>query len=66
MQGFIILLLSFIAACWIIVIGYHTGLFLEVSHLSTFTRGTLPLAYTGAALSVCGLVVALFAGALND
>lgn len=62
MQGVIFLLLGFFAACWIIVIGYHTGLFLEVSHLSTFTRGTLPLAYTGAALSVCGLVAAIFAG----
>ena len=53
MQGILILLLSFFAVCWTLVIGYHTGLFMNVSHLESFTRGTMPLAYTGAALSVC-------------
>ena len=51
MQGILILLLSFFAVCWTLVIGYHTGLFMNVSHLESFSRGTMPLAYTG-----CGIV----------
>lgn len=67
MQGVALLLVSFFIACWIIVIGYHVGFtgFPALSHFDSFTRGTLPLAYTGAALSVCTLVLAIVTGALN-
>ena len=63
MPGVFVMLFGFFAACWIFVAGYHTGLFLEVPYLSSFTKGMLPLAYTGAALSVCLFVTAIFAGA---
>ena len=67
MQGVAFFLISFFIACWIIVIGYHAGFtgFPARSHLDSFTKGTLPLAYTGAALSVCTLVLTIVAGTLN-
>lgn len=61
MPGILVMLFGFFAACWIFVGGYHTGLFLEVPYLSAFTKGMLPLAYTGAALSVCVLGLVLIA-----
>lgn len=64
MQGVAFLIIGFFAACWVIVIGYHTGL-LALPQLTSFTEGTLPLAYTGAAISVCGLAAAIVAGVLN-
>ena len=64
MKGVAIFLTLFFVACWIAVIAYHTGLGGEQS-LTIYSR-TMPIAYTGAALSVCGLVAAIVAGVLNE
>ena len=62
MQGLLIFLLFFFAACWVLIVGYHLNLGKFVSLASTSTgSSTLIVAYAGAALSVVFVVMVTLA-----
>lgn len=60
MQGVAIMLLSFFAVCWLIIAVYHVG-FPQYQALGVLARA-LPMAYTGAALSIITAVMVFAAG----
>ena len=62
MTGIAIFLISFFAACWVYVVGDLLGW--EALNYEVM-RASLPIAYTGAIISVGVLAVALAAAALR-
>ncbi len=61
MAGIAVILLSFFAACWVLVVGYHLGI--DLFQRSVFQDG-LPAAYTGAIISL-GVVAIVIVGILR-
>ena len=58
-SGFFIFLLSFFAACWILVIGHQLELgVLNMARYPSWS-GSLVMAYTGAGISVCAAALLL-------
>ena len=49
MGSIAIILLSFFAACWILIVGYHLGV--DLFQRSLF-QDSLPVAYTGGIISL--------------